>query len=800
MFQFKKDLSIIKKSKKSEQEKIQIPIKHISNIFQTSDGRYKIATRLTPVNGELLSDDELEAVFEAINGALNTFDGRLGIYIQSERVDIESNLMNIERKKQKLNSELKIEILEHSKDHLEKVRSKSRNVLNFYVVFETKQDKYSIAESVLVDAADNFRNELDGGNIYCAKLSDHEFKATLYERMNPETSLVEPYQEDWGTYEITPKDIKRNSDGRHLEIDNRIYRFYYISRFPKFVDEFRWLKRLLKVSGDINIAFTLNPKDKSNVLKGLSNAVREVGSKAIDTRLPENVRQEYENQRDSAKKLIENIGNANSNLYDTNISISISAKNMDELNTLSVRLRAAISSSMCQTSEIRNKGLDPFWVTLPILYDCKITKDYVWNLTSADIASLIPFDSSELMENKGTLIGDNVTSNGIIILDMLDKKKYNNGHLAIVADSGSGKTFFIMLDAIRHYPYVDYIIMFDVKGDFFFPWGKRYDFTPTSGIITNPFHIRNAIISTNNEYENGTVNIAGALANKIMDTIVFFKWIIPDMTPYEEALLEEDIRDCYKEVELTFESESLPEKFPTFDTLEVVMKRKIDNDKKSKKERESRIDMLASFNPYIHGSYAFMFNGQTNWDYEPFTVFGINNVPKAVQNCLYELLLKDTWGFCKKDGTMNPTKKRVYVDEAHKFADKKNPQTLEFLSSDFIKQGRGFGLNVVTATQGMADYLTIEKYGQAIVDNSFFKVFFRVGETDKKVIKELYDFSDKEMKVISPKGKNSSKGKGIFIAGNQRVEFQVRASKWELEVIDPIQFEDIYKVKSRYRR
>ncbi|GAG86186.1 unnamed protein product [marine sediment metagenome] len=46
--------------------------------------------------------------------------------------------------------------------------------------------------------------------------------------------------------------------------------------------------------------------------------------------------------------------------------------------------------------------------------------------------------------------------------------------------------------------------------------------------------------------------------------------------------------------------------------------------------------------------------------------------------------------------------------------------------------------------------------------------------------------------------RQGAKGKGIFIAGSQRVVIQVRASKYELEIVDPVQYEEIYDVKSKY--
>jgi len=49
-------------------------------------------------------------------------------------------------------------------------------------------------------------------------------------------------------------------------------------------------------------------------------------------------------------------------------------------------------------------------------------------------------------------IGENVVSNGLVIIDTYNKI-YNNPHECIIADSGSGKSFRIKTDAIRHVPY-----------------------------------------------------------------------------------------------------------------------------------------------------------------------------------------------------------------------------------------------------------------------------------------------------------------------------------------------------------
>ena len=790
-----KDLLGLKPKKKKEaKSNFCLPIESIRDLIVGKDGIYKIVLKVSPVNGELLSNESLETISESIQGALSSFDGRIGIYIQSEGVNIETNIANIEKAKLELNSEIKLILLEQQKKHIQSMAGKSRNVLNFYTVFEVKDTNFNSAQELLNDAYQSFKGELEVADMYVDQLLKKDIKALLYARMNPESSQVEPCREDWEIENILPENARIFKDGRHIEIENRIYRFYSIIKYPATVEKYRWLRRVFNTKGDINIAITLTPKNKATIARELSKAVNEIGAKALDYSKDESLRQKYQAQKESAAAMIAELGSDNVSLYDTNITIGISATDIKALNTLSNLLRSKISSAYCQATELKYKGYDPYITTLPILAENKITQNYVWNLTTRDVASLIPYDSSELMEPKGIFIGENVVSGGLVIIDTYNKI-YNNPHECIIADSGSGKSFRIKTDAIRHVPYRDYIIMFDLEGEFYYPWGKRYKFSPTSGVISNPFHIRNTVVDSDDFGEDCT-DIGTYLSTKIMDAMMFFKWILKDLKPFDEALLEEDIRDCYEKKGINFKSKMLPETFPTLDTLSDVMASKIKGSKTSAKASEARDNMLSSLKPYISGAYNYMFNGQTNWDYDFFTVFDISGLPEAVTQPLYDILLKDTWQFCKTDRIKT---KRVYVDEAHQFADPGNPQTLKFLSNS-IKRGRKYGISFVTATQNLPDFLSIERYGQAIIDNSYFKLFFRMGETDIPVVKKLYNFSDQELAVLrGSTGKRSgAKGKGIFIAGSQRLVIQVRASKYELEIVDPIQYEEIYGQKSRF--
>ena len=121
---------------------------------------------------------------------------------------------------------------------------------------------------------------------------------------------------------------------------------------------------------------------------------------------------------------------------------------------------------------------------------------------------------------------------------------------------------------------------------------------------------------------------------------------------------------------------------------------------------------------------------------------------------------------------------------------------MEFISTKLAKQGRGFGVRLVTATQNIPDFLSVEKYGQAILDNSFFKLFMRMGPSDIPVIQELFHFTESELSILKgsivQRGRGV-KGKGLFlIGGAHKIAIQTIASRTELEIIDPKQFSEKY--------
>lgn len=796
-------------------ERFPLPVKSINNIILGADNRYKLVMKITPVNAKVLDESDLESVAYAIQTALASYElGRGQIVIQNEKINLEKNIRNIEEHIENLNNEIKIDLCYQQKEYYESLskrnvqNSRVNSVPSFYMVIETSEKDYVTAENMLIDAFEGINKELSVQGMQAIRLMEHDIKRLLYERMNPESSSLEPYQEAWDINNILPEYASREEDGKYLVIENLWFRHFSITNFPAEVDKYCWLDRVFDMQGHVNISIVFTPKNKAIIQKELGNSLRNLKLRRHELKDTDFVAaSSLDAQIESAEDMIRELGNANISLYDTNITIGVGAESKKEVDRMAAIVRSRISSIFCQSTELRHKDFLPFFVTLPILPDNVITQNYTWNFTTADLASLIPFNSSEFLDDKGTLIGENLISKSVIICNIFSRNVHNP-HFAIIADSGSGKSFFLSHTIIQEFPYMDYIIQFDLDGSAHFPWAKKYRFTLRDGVCTNPFHIRN----TKYVDDSGMLNddIGGCLAEKILNTIDFFRWIIPNLTPLQISMLEEDIRDTYRLKGITEDSKKLPDTFPTLSDWKKVVSEKINNPSgmfDSQECIDARKNYLLSMNSYIDGTMAKMFNGQTNWDFEMHSILDISNVPEVVQKPLYDLLLKDTWQFIIKDGTLDrmpkPVYKKIVIDESHVLADKDNPQTLKFIAQKLTKQSRKFGGAVTTVTQNLTDYTSVAPYGDSILGNSYFKVFFRLAESDYEIAKKMFGFSEKEMKILMGSKRTDikgagSKGKGIFRIGSLNIPFQCRAAKYELEIIDPVQYYEIYKEKSRF--
>jgi type IV secretory pathway VirB4 component len=588
----------------------------------------------------------------------------------------------------------------------------------------------------------------------------------LYEKLNPRTSMVQPFHDEMALEDVFPYAVKDH--GTHLELDGRLFSFFTFSHLPPQVKH-SWLKPLFSAHVNADICMNLVPADRSRVMQSISSKIIAVEEK-LAGRLTPALREQYRSQKQRLEALLTRLADEEENVFDTSFVLSVSADDKEQLLAAEKRLLSAVGSARIRSRKIVFHGHDLLWYTLPVGYrNEELERRISWPMYARLIASILPFQSSEINHHAGVLKGVNQRTSTPVLYDRFDKKHFHNPNEVVLGESGSGKSYYLRLDQIRQIELggVERIITIDPEREHRFPDERRVVFRLGSNFTTNPFHIRSNVVD--NDHDEGHVDTGGYLRRKISESISFFRWIIPDLTPSETNLLITAVQRSYEDYGLDIHrsSQPLPSEFPTLTDLCRHLR--------SFGEESRRL--LQSLSPFTDGVYADMFNGQTNWDMKAKrTVLDIHELTDEVKRPLMDLLIKDVWEEIKAD---RKEKKGFYFDEAHLLVDERNQQTMHFLWQ-LSKRIRKYNGYLVTATQNVDDFLSVGKYGSAIFNNAFIKTFFRMSEQDIDQLSRFMSFSERELKVL---GRKKGQGACLHMVGEQRVEMQVIATPYEKTVL-----------------
>jgi len=762
------------KAKKTAQLKnkfIGVPLKEFdSEIIKTSDGKFKTVLKvIDPLNVNQMDEKQIVKAIKNTRAALNALNPgeRCQMLVTSDEVDISQYLNELTEKQSNVSksviADYKDSMIESKKDFLQEYTIKARNTHNFYLVLESREKKHDDASAELLDLMSNIVEHLEKAGLKIGRLSEEKVKEVIYKRLTPNSSRNQPYEAGMDLTAWQPPDIET---GQTLEIDGLHYAFYSISYFPKEIDE-AWLDPILTARINVDVSVSLQVVSKNEQMDKINTQIRELESRIIETKAT-SVRQRYEQQIDSSKRLLEKISDDSENLFKVTFVFGVKGRDQDELRSSCNRFETNIKSNSMKANKITNNP-HCLWYMLPIGYkNANIETRYGWPMYSQLVGAMLPFNASEFNHNTGLLQGINVKSESPVIYDPWNKKIFNNRNEALLGESGSGKSWAVKLKIFREY-YAgrakrQFII--DPEREYnTIPGANQIIFKPGSNFCTNPFHIRSTVVDADSGDES--TDIAAYLPGKISDVVDWAKWIVPDMTPEELALLSMCVEKVYSDFNLDHKKdvEQLPEVFPTLEDLNKEMKTI---------EKLERVRVI--MRPFTEGQYSSMFNGQTNWDLnEAINVLDIHELKEGVKKPMMDLLLKDLWEEVKRDRD-EPV--GLIADELWILADKKFPQTMEFVRNmgKRIRKYEGF---LMVATQNVSDFIAAGEYGTAVINNCQFKTLMRLSENDVREMKntQLVTLSESEEEIVSG---DKPQGYCLHIVKKKRVEMRTVANETEL--------------------
>lgn len=130
--------------------------------------------------------------------------------------------------------------------------------------------------------------------------------------------------------------------------------------------------------------------------------------------------------------------------------IEVTAPNEELLNQRVRQVENACASMDLQVRFAHCKQQQAFLSMLPL---AQLDKDLELklrrNALTTAVAAAFPFTSYELCDDTGVFLGINQFNDTATILDFYDRDKYSSGNIAVFGQTGAGKTFLLLLLAMR---------------------------------------------------------------------------------------------------------------------------------------------------------------------------------------------------------------------------------------------------------------------------------------------------------------------------------------------------------------
>jgi intein/homing endonuclease len=333
-------------------------------------------------------------------------------------------------------------------------------------------------------------------------------------------------------------------------------------------------------------------------------------------------------------------------------------------------------------------------------------------------------------------------------------------------------SYLVKLEALRSLMFGTEVIVIDPENEYEnlaeAVGGQYITFGFDADAKINPFDLEISPEKKKDETE---------LGRKILSLHSLFKLIMGELEPEEDAILDRALVQTYKMRGITPGMDSYEDKeMPLMEDLYKVL---------IGMEEPQASSLAARLEKFIKGSFAGLFNAQTNVDIDnKMVVFGIRDLEEKLRPIAMHIILDFIWNKVRRE----MKKRLLVVDEAWYLM--KYPDSARFLYG-LAKRARKYYLGITNITQDVDDFLG-SQYGAAIVKNSSIRVLLKQHPAAIDQIAEIFYLSEGEKQMLL----SADVGEGIFFAGRNHVAIKVVASQNEHNLItsDP---EEILQMKKK---
>ncbi len=546
---------------------------------------------------------------------------------------------------------------------------------------------------------------------------------------------------------IAPAALK--VDFNYLQIGNHYLRTFFVYNYPRYLYT-DWLTPLINSDFSMNTSLYIYPVGSKEILKKLRTKSAQIQSTFSEQAQKGLVRDPMlETAYQDVEELRDTLQRGEEKFFKASLYFTIYAKDLEELNSLTGSIENILGGQLVLSKQTLMQQEQGFNSTLPLCNnELMISK----NFDTGALSTFFPFVSNELSRNEGILYGVNRHTNGLVIFDRFTLENANS---VVLAKSGSGKSYAVKLEMLRYLMLGSEVIVIDPENEYEelsdAVGGAYLNININSAERINPFDLPGADGSDPQEAENHLrSNII--ILHGLVRVMVGGK-----MSPTEDNLLDQALVQTYAAKGITKDPNTHGLQPPTINDLVRVLE-----------SMQGAERLAASLKKYSEGTYAGLFNKQTNISLDnKFVVFSIRDLEEELRPTAMYMVLNFIWNRVRSE----KKKRLLTVDEAWILM--RYEDSAQFLFS-IAKRARKYYLGLTTISQDVEDFLG-SAYGKAIINNSSLTMLLKQHPAVIDKVARVFNLTQAEKYFLL----NSEVGEGLFFAGMNHVAIQVVASYQE---------------------
>ncbi len=707
---------------------------------------YGMVIEIKPIEFGLLALDKQDMVIRSFaNGLRRINNNQTASIIKVSKSLVFDDYIAIEDKKYDTLMELQYEdemgmdeiearaqVFETRVKQLQNMNREEKVYKDFFYIVVYDKDRDALENTVngMVSTLANSVVPLD-----CHRLNGKEltvfFKAN-YGRYFDERDLESIPTNQFTNWAI-PEEIRFKTT--KFFIDKQPYRSFTLTDYPTQVGN-AWGAPFFLLDRT-NIVVNFRPIPKALGERRIDKSIIEMETKLLNT-YKSSKQMENELQYNSLKELLQMLKTSNEQLFEVNTHLVCEDSSKKEV-------RAILKQNGYKYTEMFGRQVDAFISRNISALDT--IKQHKREIPTTTLASVFPFISGALMDQKGIYIGHNEYP---VFVDFFDRTVRANSNAMIIGKSGSGKSYATKMLLTNLACDNSKVFILDPEDEYtplcYNMRGKFIDVGSSQRGRFNPFHIMTTLQSD----EGGDDD---SYSTHLQFLEEFFRVVLPGIPSDAFELLNSITIDAYKEKNIdstTPLTKLKPEDYPIFDDIDRLTKTKM------LKEKDAyMLATLQTVATYISkfssgGRNSNLWNGPMSIaTKENFVTFNFRsllaNRNQTIANAQMLLVFKYLDNEIIKNKDFNDKYRAnrhiiVAVDEAHVFINPKHPIALEFMAQ-MAKRIRKYNGMQIVITQNIKDFVgsvEIQRQSTAIINASQYSFIFSLAPNDITDLIELY--------------------------------------------------------------